>query len=167
MILRSIDSTQLSDLLEYCRQLDNFQQSIGIPSNNRLDRFCIGFYQLSGAYSWRGTPCQAESWMSAAIHFMVVAEKSGIPLEEHIPADLQKLSSIGPDFQRLLAAGAEIIRQLFYAKQAKKTFRSSRYDYRVLEENLVYMTIACIKAVPAYYRSEAIFNATEILSKRV
>jgi hypothetical protein len=167
MILRSIETTKLPEILEYCRQLEAFQVSIGIPPADRLERFCIGFYQLSGTIGWKSTPCEDESWASAAIHFLVIMEDLGMSAENWIPRNLQELPRLHANWETLIFRASRATQMLFYARQAGKTIRSARYNKQQLESDLGMLVSSCFCAIATDRRAKAIYDATEILSKRV
>jgi hypothetical protein len=168
MILRSIEPDSVMEIMEYCRQLEAFQVSIGIPPADRLERFCIGLYQVEGAINWQRTNCEYESYASAAIHFIVVMESLGFYTELVVP--LQEISSLPRlliDWKAFSMHASRAIRNLFYARQAGATIRSKRYDKTVLAGDLAYLVSHCISAIPTELRKQAFYDATEILSKRV
>lgn len=167
MILRSINTTKLPEILEYCRNLEEFQRAIGIPPADRLERFCIGFYQLNGAIGWKNTPCESESYMSAMIHFLVVMESLKFPAEQWLPADLLDLERVIPNWEKMMLRSSKAMQNLFYARQAGKTIRSARYSPKQLEADLAMLIRSCITGVATNQRQPALYHATEILASKV
>jgi len=151
-MLRSIETTELPVLQEYCRQLEEFQQAIGIPPASPLERHCIAFYQLAGAIGWRNTDCEYESYASAIIHWIVVMESLDLRIEHFMDRDLH---------------ASRATQMLLYCKQAGKTERSKRYDAIQLEHDLGILCVRCLMAIPTDLRAKAFHDATTILERRV
>lgn len=154
-------------IVEYCRQLEAFQVSIGIPRADRLERFCIGLYQIEGAINWQRSECEWESYASATIHFVVVMESLDFHIEKMLDNKLDDILVMPIEWKPMMMRTSRAIRNLFYARQAGATIRSKRYDAEMLEADLSYVARQCLYAIPTTRRKQAFHDATEILAKRV
>jgi hypothetical protein len=166
-MLRSIETTELPVLQEYCRQLEEFQQAIGIPPASPLERHCIAFYQLAGAIGWRNTDCEYESYASAIIHWIVVMESLDLRIEHFMDRDLLSAPRLQLDYRQVLFHASRATQMLLYCKQAGKTERSKRYDAIQLEHDLGILCVRCLMAIPTDLRAKAFHDATTILERRV
>lgn len=167
VILRSIETTSLPGIIAYARALESFQVSIGIPPTNPLIRFNIGQYQLAGCIGWKNTDCEWESYASAFIHFVACMESLDLHVEKFVPRDLTEPLRMVPDWKAITFRVSRAVQMLMYCQQRGKTERSKRFNPGQLEDDIGRLCMMCMHSIPTNLRAKAIFDATEILSKRV
>src|SRR6266550_1127295 len=88
-ILAPIRSDNILELQEWVR----FYDINGKYPANILERFAIGIYQIKDGMEWKDTLNKNESWCAAFIHFLTVAEKLNLPIEDK-PEGFYNASSI-------------------------------------------------------------------------
>ena len=150
-ILAPIKSDNILELQEWV----SFYDKNGKYPANILERFAIGLYQIKDGMEWKDIVNKNESWCAAFIHFLTVAEKLGLPIEQEIKEDTLDIGFL------LFISRAQ--QDIFYKHNAGKTQRSSRYNEERLTVNLGKILSICYSKVPKEERPEGFYNATSIM----
>ncbi len=154
-ILAPIKSDNIGELMEWV----SFYDKNGKYPANILERFAIGLYQIQSGMQWKDILNKNEAWCAAFIHFLVVAEKLDLHVENEINID--KLYYISPQELLLLISKAQ--QDVFYKHNSGKTLRSSRYNPKRLTENISKILIALIYGIEKEELKEGFYNATSIM----
>ncbi|HEX9232697.1 MAG TPA: hypothetical protein VF849_01475 [Blattabacteriaceae bacterium] len=156
-ILAPIRSDNILELQEWVR----FYDINGKYPANILERFAIGIYQIKDGMEWKDTLNKNESWCAAFIHFLTVAEKLNLPIEDKISLSLPAFGAILNENLLLNLSRAQ--QDIFYKYNSGKTQRSSRYNSERLTINLSKVLSICYCKVPKEERPEGFYNASSIM----
>ncbi len=149
--LRPIKSDDIGKLMEWC----SFYDQNGKYPATILERFAIGLYQIQSGMEWKDIANKNEAWCAAFIHFLTLAEKLNLPVEQEIyPGTLD----IG-----FLLFISKAQQDIFYKHNTGKTQRSSRYNPERLTVNLGRILSICYSKVPKEERLQGFYDATSIM----
>lgn len=143
-------------------------------------RFGIGLYQVGQAKGWDNGPAAWQGYASAAMHWIMVGEHFGLPLESSMAFELAGSrggcrceSCQWPDIRSLrghycgdssfLNTICRAQQQLIYGIHSGGSTRKSRYDksaFTALMGDLIHNMIVC---VPPTYRATAFHDEMQIL----
>lgn len=170
-LIRSTRTTFVADLVEWCRAINHKHNNPKFADCNPRDRFLIGFYQLAGLWEWRGSSVNKnESLASAMLHFMMCLDMLGGASEDVFTyTELTSLPEYSLNEKELLARLTYAGRLVFYSKRyADKSYqRGARYSLQALTTHLGACIRLCLCAIPKEDRSQAIEDATAIMSGRL
>lgn len=164
MTIRSIETTDLVDLALWCRDYHRYNK---YPCSFDK-RFAIGFYQIYQGIVWGGLN-RYESFAAAAIHFLITLEALNLSTV-NIARDLCSEDSAYINWEMLILHLSRAQQHILYRYQLeihKGTSRSTRFNADVLAKDLSFAIDALICGIPCDSRAQAIFDATEIMTRRL
>lgn len=154
------------DIITWCRDYDRRNK---YPVDI-LKRFAIGFYQISQGMNWKdGGVNKYEGYAAGVIHFIIVAEKSGICVDNGLDLYLKDFKDVRLDHSAygILMNLSTTQQMLFYAGNPNNTKRNKRYDPAKLSEHLGRAIFLLICAIPKEVREEAFNVASKIMTKEL
>jgi hypothetical protein len=133
-----------------------------------LTRFNIGVYQIHQGMAWKDNGLNKyESYCAATLHFIMVAARLNLKLEDYLLLDVDELpeSYLDKEVKELLYLISACTQQLYYSTVAarRKLKRSSRYNEAKFEKLLAKLIEKMISIVPKEYRREGRIKACEIM----
>jgi hypothetical protein len=164
MTIRSIETTDLVELALWCRDYHRYNK---YPCSFDK-RFAIGFYQIYQGIVWDGLN-RYESFAAGAIHFLITLEALDLSTVD-IPRNLLSEDSAYINWQTLMLHLSRAQQHVLYRYQLeikKGTSRSTRFNPELLAKDLSFAIDALICAIPCDSRAQAIFDATEIMTRRL
>lgn len=164
-VIRSITTTSIIELSCWCRRLHREQSK----KADVVNRFAIGLYQLDGWWSWAGQDDTVnESLAAAVVHWLTVMEVLDLRIESRCACnefDMWTWNSFDTSFVLHSICAAQ--KHIFYNSQRGVTQRGSRYDPKILEGVLGDLCVHCLSNIPQGKRSDAIYAATDIMTRRL
>jgi hypothetical protein len=167
--VRSTDTTNLPDLIEWCRDYNRYN----IYPCSFDKRFAIGFYQIWGGMDWGDGDNGNESMASATLHFLMVLELANLKAEKDLPISLLDPPFRRPDWKELLRRLSRAQQHILYASQligtagTVQTSRSRRYKPAVLELDLTTAIHILLFGIRPEKRSQAIHDATTNMTQKL
>lgn len=164
--LGPVDDKCIFGILYWCK---DYEKRCKYPATI-LNRFAIGFYQIHQGMEWKDNGINKyESFAASALHFMMVAVRLELPIEEFLEIRLDTLAQINdnkwPSVLLQHLSGAQ--QQLFYANKANKTGRASRYNKEKLTKRLGISIRTLIAIIPPTIRVDCFYAAARIMTKEL
>jgi hypothetical protein len=168
MMLTSISTNSLVELQEWCRDYDRRN----LHPCDFFVRFAIGFYQIYQGIEWKDKYNKNESLAAASVHFIIVAEKLNLNLEEHLNKNIANWDyNSDINWKQLFCKLSKAQQHLFYHFKTFKLNpnyqRKTRYNPKVLNKLLAESIGFLIGAIEPDHRDMAIEDATKIMSGRL
>lgn len=163
-ILGPVYPTNIFDIFWWCK---DYEERNKFPATI-LNRFAIGFYQISQGIAWKdGGRNKYESYAAAALHFCMVAVRLELPVDDNMEIKLKDfpVKFIEHSAVELLYNLSAAQQQLFYASPSNKTQRASRYNKDKLARCLGEAIIILIGLIPVEYRSDCFELSSTIMTK--
>lgn len=165
--LGPIEAATVMELLEW---VSDYNRRTKYP-NEPLKLFAIGFYQIHQGMKWRdGGVNKYESYAASALHFMRIAAKLGLAIEEYVRNDLCNdiFRFMDQAAYPILKSLSETQQQLFYVDACNKVkSRRARYNQQALTESLGESISLLIKTIPPEFRVQCFYEASRIMTKEI
>lgn len=166
-LLREVCADNIFDLMWWCKY---YEEQNKFPATI-LNRFAIGFYQIHQGMLWKdGGVNKYESYAAAILHFIMVAVRLNLPIDEQLEISFKEYGSkfIHSSAEDLLCKLSCCQQQLIYGcNTANKTKRKSRYDKDKLAKNLGEVIKILMEIIPAEYRIECFEKASSIMTREL
>lgn len=171
-MIRSTRTTVTAELAEWCR---NYHFNNPWPADFSK-RFAIGLYQIWGGLEWMDCSNTSEALCGGALHFLMVQEALELNWCEHLPRDFHNLISIGSyhrDYRGMIVRVSRAQQHILYASQSKglkgtvKTGRSSRYNPKILNDDLCWIIKSLFSWVSTEMRPQGIEDASHNMTVRI
>lgn len=181
--VRETSDTNVYGVSSWCK---DYHTRTAYPCTS-LQRFVIAHYQLSQGIKWNDV-CPSkyqeyESFASSALHFLMVGHCFDLDVADAVANyiyrqgvegdasmfDFKELNTKPIDYKELTVTMSAAAQQVFYAE---KTFRQgysrkSRYKPEILTFLLRDLVVMLMASIPSMERSEAIEQASSIMTKRL
>lgn len=178
--MRSLTDTNIFEIAEWAKE---YHEHTAYPCT-KLQRFVVSFYQLSQGFKWniKGGELQKpyseyESFAASILHmFMVgaafdlcIADDFEKPIAPEACIDLMEIPTKPVDWQQFTILMSALAQQVFYGE---KTFRQgysrkSRFKPLVMQKLLAELIVMLTGHIPSHRRSEAIEQASTIMTERL
>lgn len=164
--LRSICTTDLVEILNWCREYNQFNRYPVSPRG----RFSIAFYQIYQGMHWEQQgPVNAnanEGFASACVHLLLTAEQLNL-YPEVVAGNLLSIETKLIDYRSLLFHLSRAQQMIWYAAGVNNVKRKSRYNPRQLLFDITDSIKELMGCIPTYLRSTAIEHATDIMTGKL
>lgn len=166
-ILRAISPIKLTEVIDWCRELEPFQtQVFNTQKATPVARFAIGWYQVWGGVDWSACPSvRNESLAAACVHWVACMESLNVHIEDHYPNDLiwgRPHNSI--DWKQLCYHSSRACQMCHYHPSIASP-RASRYNPNILGIHLGRCFGICLDAIYPEERSQALYDAMRIMTE--
>jgi hypothetical protein len=158
-------TASLFDLQAWCR---DYERRTAYPASV-MNRFAIGFYQIYQGMEWKDGLNRAESYCSAFLHFLMVAERLQVPTELLLPDKLSGMESTTMErsSMELLKHLSRAQQHLVYGNNPNKTGRNKRYNLKTLSHALSEALKILMQLVDPALRKEGLHHAMKIMSGKI
>ena len=160
VILMIKPTVNLFELLDWCAK---YQRHDMYPQDV-LTRFNIGLYQYHQGIDWKNSASSGESYMSCVIHWLMIASRLRLPVEDYISYKLTD-SEVRINTEEFVYSVSASTQQLFYMKNCDLSNyqRKSRVKIPRLTEHLSVCINHCIGKVPVRFMTGSVEIAMRIM----
>ena len=156
----------MEDLFDWCTEY----QDNGPHRQGALIRFNIGIYQISQGIAWKDKLTADQSYLAAAMHFIMAAHEMKLLPQFHFTwpmyADLTAIEEEFIGWQAIMKRVGDVTQQIIYSLH-NVPGRKSRYNAAKLETDFAALILTMISLSQADKREELIHNEMCILTKDI
>lgn len=160
MRLRAEHVETTLELQDWARRLNRFGRYPCDP----VRRFAIGVYQIHQATDWRSTGSEYESYAAAVIHIVAACEALDIPLEQSAGnLCITDIEFGGGSDKELLYHISALQAHVVYGTNSASINRKSRFESGAAANSASIILGTLMGRIPIYLRSQALYEAMEIM----